>query len=345
MHTQMIRSPRLAAVLLASTALWVSGAAHAAEAPSIKVTTTIKPIHALVASVMQGIGEPTLLVSGTASPHTFAMKPSDAKALNESRVFFRVSAQVEPFTTKVVEALPASVKVVTLADAPGVAHLPLRTSKTFERHEHHHDEAGHDEPGDHAAEDHDGHDDHHGDAHEDHDSNEVVDGHVWLDPLNAGRMVTEIERVLAEADPTNAERYHANAARLASEIETLKTDIARDLAPVRGKPFVVFHDAYQYFERRFELAAVGSITASPEIQPSAKRLSEIRAKITDLNATCVFAEPLFKPSLVAAVTEGTKARSGTLDPEGALLTPGPGAYATLLKNLASGLKACLAEGS
>ncbi|MGE3230206.1 MAG: zinc ABC transporter substrate-binding protein [Hyphomicrobium sp.] len=315
-------------ILAAGLAVALAAAPAQAE---VKVAVTIKPIHALVSQVMEGVATPTLLVQGAASPHTYALKPSDAAALHHADVFFRVSENVEPFTRKIVEALPSSVRTVTLADAPGVTHLPIRTGETFELHDHAH-EGGTDD-GDHAH-DHDDHD------YDDHAPG-TTDGHVWLDPENARKMVAEIARVLAEASPADAETFKANAARTDVALAALETEITGDLAPLKGMPFVVFHDAFQYFEQRFGLAAVGSITVSPEHKPSAKRLTEIRRKLASLKAACVFSEPQFQAKLVAAVTEGTTARAGTLDPEGALVEPGPAAYATLLRNLASGLKSCL----
>jgi zinc transport system substrate-binding protein len=332
----------MAAAAVAAAATLLATAASAAE---LKVMVTIKPVHALVAQVMDGVGVPTLLVQGAASPHTYALKPSDARALNHADVFFRVSETIEPFTRKIVAALPDTVRTVTLAETPGLALLDVRTGETFEAHDHasedgHADENGHGE----AGHDHDHSHDHGTPGHDDH-GHEVRDGHVWLDPENARKMVAEIARALSEASPADAPTFAANAARADAALAALEAEIARDLAPLRGKPFVVFHDAFQYFERRFGLEAVGSITVSPETQPSAKRLTEIRHKLAALSASCVFSEPQAQAKLVAAVIEGTSARAGTLDPEGALVTPGPDAYATLLRNLAGGLKACLAQSS
>jgi zinc transport system substrate-binding protein len=317
----------MAAACLATTSLAAASPASAAE---LKVAVTIKPVHALVSQVMEGVGTPTLLVQGAASPHTYALKPSDARALNHADVFFRVSENVEPFTRKIVSALPASVRTVTLADAPGIEALDVRTGETFETHTEK-DAHAHDHDHDHARDD-------------DH-AHGPRDGHVWLDPENARRMIAEIARVLTEASPADAEAFKANAARADAALVALQTEIARALEPVKDKPFVVFHDAFQYFEHRFGLAAVGSITISPDAQPSAKRLTEIRRKLADLSAACVFSEPQFQTKLVAAVTEGTSARAGTLDPEGALIDPGPAAYATLLRNLASGLRSCLTRAT
>lgn len=315
----------------ASSALALS-LATPALARDLKVTVTIKPIHALAAAVMEGKGSPRLLVTGAASPHTYQMKPSDAKSLNDADIVFRVSEAIEPFTAKIVKGLPKSVRVATLAETPGLTLLDVRTGNTFEKHvdDDHDDHKGH--------ADHKDHDDH------DHEAG-ARDGHIWLDPDNARKITAEIARVLSEASPEDAATFKANADRTIADITALEAEIATDLAPARGKPFVVFHDAYQYFERRFGLDAVGSITVSPEVQPSAKRLSEIRAKLSSLSAACVFAEPQFQPKLVSAVIEGTKARAGTLDPEGALLEPGPGAYRALMKALATGLATCLNQGS
>jgi zinc transport system substrate-binding protein len=288
------------------------------------VSVTIKPVHSLVASVMQGVGTPHLLVEGAASPHTYAMKPSDAKALNASTVFFRVSESLEPFTRKIVRSLPKHVRVVNLAEAPGIELLSVRRGNTFEAHKH---------------------DTEHVDEHRGHGLAHVRDPHVWLDPRNARAMVAQIVTVLSQAAPADAPRFEANATRLMADLETLEKEIDGNLASVREEPFVVFHDAYQYFEARFGLRAVAAITMSPEIQPSARRLIEIRRVIKDLKAQCIFAEPQFRPNLVATVIEGTEARSGTLDPEGASLQPGPDAYAVLLRNLAEGLKSCLASGN
>jgi zinc transport system substrate-binding protein len=318
----------------AAAASLLVAAAGPASGAELKVTVTIKPIHALVAQVMEGVGKPGLLVQGAGSPHTYALKPSDAVELNASTVFFRVSGSVEPFTRKIVSALPASVRVVTLAEAPGIVLLDVRTGATFEAHDHHEHALG------------EVHDDAHDDADEaEHEHAGTKDGHVWLDPANARHMLDEIARVLADADPADAGKFKANAARSKAALDALEQSLARDLAPLKGRPYVVFHDAYQYFERRFGLAAVGSITVNPETQPSAKRLAEIRSKLLTLRAACVFSEPLFQPRLVAAVTEGTDARAGTLDPEGISVEPGPAAYETLLRNLASGLRSCLSHGS
>jgi zinc transport system substrate-binding protein len=316
-------SPVCMAWSVAAMLAALSIGATAVQAENLAVVATIKPIHALVARVMGTVGEPKLLVGGTNSPHTYSLKPSDAQSLNRARLVFRVSEDIEPFTRKIVAALPSSVTVVTLADAPGVARLEQRRGSTFETHHHAGDH--HDEDGDH-----------------DHaEAKPVRDGHVWLDPNNGIAMVREIARALKEAMPDQAATFDTNAAAAIAEIEAAAKEIDAELAPVKDRPFVVFHDAYQYFEERFGVSAAGAITISPDIQPSAQRLGEIRRKIKALNVQCVFAEPQFKSKLVTTVLEGTGAKAGTLDPEGASVEAGPQAYTTLLKNLARGLTSCL----
>jgi zinc transport system substrate-binding protein len=292
--------------------------ASAAQA-EMRVVVTSKPIHSLVASVMGSLGQPSLLVSGAASPHTYAMKPSDAKAVNAARVFFRVSADLEPFTSKLVKSLATTVRVETLADAPGLKRLEKREGGAFD--------------------DHAGHKGHNAKAAADQAE---VDTHLWLDPDNAGVMATRIAQVLSDADPVNAAQYAANAKALGVRNVALAADLRRDLAPISGRQFIVFHDAYQYFEAWTGLSAAGSITTNPEVQPTGKRLSALRAKIKTSGVACVFAEPQFQPKVVAALTEGLSVRTGTLDPEGALLTPGADLYDQLMRKLAADLVSCLA---
>ena len=320
MLRRVTRPAALASILISAIACAVA----AAEAP--KVVVTVKPVHALVAAVMAGVAEPTLVVDGSASPHTFTLKPSVARAINSADIFIRVSEQLEPFTRKVAEALPGTVLLITLVDEKnGVKLLAQRMNGTFERHAHAEDG------------DHDGHDDHDQDEH----LSGAIDAHVWLDPANATAIVENVTKALAAKYPAHAVTFNANAAALLAKIDALTSEIEKDLAPVKGKPFIVFHDAYQYFEKRFGLAAAGSVTLSPDQQPSAKRLTQVRKKIGELGAVCVFAEPGFQPNLINAVTEGTKARAGTLDPEGITLQPGPELYFELMRGLAKNAVACL----
>ncbi|PWC88585.1 zinc transporter [Azospirillum sp. TSH100] len=303
-----------------------------AEAP--KVVVSIKPIHSLVASVMHGVGTPTLLVRGGASPHSYTMKPSDAKALSAADLVVWVGPEMEGFLEKPLQANAPKATKLTLMDLKGLTLLQTREGGAWEAHDHGHEGHGHDGHKDHDHEDHDGHKD----GDDDHDE---LNTHIWLDPANARAIVTAAADALAGRDPANAEAYRTNADRTLQAIDALDAELKATLAPLKDKPFVVFHDAYQYFEARYDLSAVGSITVSPDRRPSAKRLSAIRAKIAGLNAACVFAEPQFEPTLVRTVVEGTKAKTGVLDPEGADLPEGEALYPTLLRNLAASLRGCL----
>ncbi|QGZ37133.1 zinc ABC transporter substrate-binding protein ZnuA [Stappia indica] len=333
----------LARTLLLSASLLVATSAAGHAAP--KVVASIKPVHSLVASVMQGVAEPQLIIEGAGSPHTYSLRPSQARALQEADLIFWIGHELEAFLEKPVETIGTGAKSIELIDAHGLVKLPFREGGAFEGHDHgehggEHGHADHDEDkhDDHAGHDHDethGHDDGHGHAHG------AFDAHIWLDPENAKAMVSEIAEALSAADPDNAAAYEANAAKTVERIETMRTDIDARLAPLRGKGFIVFHDGYQYFEKRFGVTASGSITVSPEVMPGAERVTEIKARIGELGATCVFAEPQFEPKLIQVVTEGTKARSGVLDPLGAELADGPDLYFGLIDGLASSMEQCL----
>ncbi|MEO9299085.1 zinc ABC transporter substrate-binding protein [Devosia alba] len=307
----------LTATLLSATSAWAM--------PS--VVASIKPVHSLVAAVMAGIGEPTLIVKGAASPHTYALKPSDASALESADIVFWTGHDMELFLGDALETLSTGAVIVELAEAPGITLLPVREGGAFEPHLH--EEEDHD----HAAED-----DH---DHADHDEHGEGDMHFWLDPQNAKLMVTHIATTLADADPENAARYQANAEAQLLSLDALEAEIAATLAPVKDKPFIVFHDAYQYFEARFGLNLAGSITVTPDTLPGAARIDELKATIADLGATCVFAEPNFPPTIISAITEGSTAKSGTLDPEGGALESGVALYPNLLRGLATSLVDCL----
>ncbi|CDZ27356.1 zinc ABC transporter substrate-binding protein ZnuA [Neorhizobium galegae] len=324
-----------ASISLLSAAVFSIGAAPCFAAPDVVVS--IKPIHSLVASIMKGVGEPKLIVDGAASPHTFSLKPSNAAAIEGADVIFWIGPGIEAFLEKPLDALAASATVIELEDAPGLKKLPFRESGAFEAHDHG-DEAEEAHDHDHAAEDHAGHDD-------DHHDHGGFDTHLWLDPMNAKAMAAEIEKTLVSADPANAAAYQANGAALMKDIDALDAELKATIAPVRHKPFIVFHDAYQYFEHRYGVSVAGSITVSPETMPGAERVDQIQKKVKELGATCVFAEPQFEPKLVAVVTEGTPARSGTLDPEAATLKSGSSLYFELMRGLARSMKECLSQGT
>ena len=317
---------------LATTILSAGGSLAQAE---VKVVTSIKPIHSLVSAVMVGVGEPSLLVKGAGSPHTYSLKPSQAKQLQEADLVFWMGHDLEAFLENSIESIATNAKSVPLMEAHGLTKLEFREGGAFEDHadhdDHKKDEHGHDDHDDHKKDDH-GHDDH---------GHAETDPHVWLDPVNAKALVHEIEEALTEADPANAAAYEANAETMMSRLDDLVAEIDTVLEPVKGRGYVVFHDAYQYFETRFGVSAIGSITVSPEVLPGAERVAKLQNKVRDLGATCVFSEPQFEPKLVVTITENTNAGTGVLDPLGTSINDGPDLYFTLIRNMAASLKNCL----
>ena len=338
--------------LLATTILTTSVTLAQAD---VKVVASIKPVHSLVAAVMQGIDTPYLLVDGAGSPHTYALKPSQARQLQDADLVFWMSHDLEAFLEKPIESIAANATSVQLMESHGLTKLNFREGGAFASHDHDdhddHDDKDHDDHDDHGHDDkdHDDHDDHghddkdHDDKDHDDKDHDGVDPHVWLDPANAKAMIHEIEEALVAADPAHAAAYEANTEALMLKIDSLVAEVDAELEPVKGRGYVVFHDAYQYFEARFGVSAIGSITVSPEVLPGAERVSELQEKVRDLDAACVFSEPQFKPKLVATVTENTNAGTGVLDPLGATIENGPELYFTLIRNMANSLKECLVK--
>jgi len=301
-----------------------------------RVVASIKPVHSLVAGVMQGVGEPTLLTPGGASPHEYSLRPSDLRAINEAQAVFWVGPDLETFLVKPLANVADRVRAVALMEAPDLTILPMREGGAWEPHAHGQGGHGHGHGHKHDHK-HDHKHGHHGHAHGHSDR----DAHVWLDPVNAIAMVRRILATLGEIDPDRQTHYARNGEALIERLEQLNQDLAAKLQPVQGRPYIVFHDAYQYFERRYGLNAVGSVVLKPEQRPGARRVAEIQKRLRDLQARCVFSEPQFQPALVDTVIAGSDARKGVLDPLGAELTSGPDAYFQLLQNLADALRECL----
>ncbi len=327
----------------AFAALAVAAGAVPAHAEAPRVVATIKPVHALTASVMAGIGEPALLTRGATSPHGFSLKPSQARMLERAGVVIWIGPTLETAVVKAVKNLAGKAVSLPLQGAKGVRLLKLREGGLWEGHDHDHghEDHGHMEHGhkEHGEEKH-GHKDQN-DGHGDDADHADIDAHIWLDPHNAIAMTRAIAEALARADAANADAYRANAAATVARLKALDAEIAKTLRPVRGKRYIVFHDAYQYFEKRYRLTPAGSVTVDPHRAPSPRRVYEIRTRILERGAACVFREPQFTPKIINVLVRGTPAKVGTLDPVGANLPAGTDAYATLLRRLAANLRACL----
>jgi len=311
----MYKMLRLALAGLLLAGLW--GTARAAP----QVAASIKPVHSLVAGVMGDLAAPELLISGGSSPHTARLTPSEAGLLESADLVVWVGSALETSLARPIRNIVAPARSLELLHAPGVTLLRTRTGGVWDGDGHGHDQAEHEN-----------------EEHEDETAasdgkvqtspGAATDTHLWLDPDNAKAMVDAIAARLMEIDPDNAKVYTANA-------EATKAAIA-------GRPFVVFHDAYQYLERHYGLNAAGAITLSPDRAPGARRVYEIRRTLAERNVRCVFREPQFAPDLVDTIVEDTGVRVGVLDPLGAELPPGPEAYPQLLTALGRSLRDCLA---
>jgi zinc transport system substrate-binding protein len=294
--------------LIVLLVLLFAGTAQAAPAP--RVLVSIKPLHAIVAAVMGDAGAPELLLTGAASPHSYALKPSDARKLAGASIVFWAGPELETFLETPIRNLAPRARVVALAQAQGVTRLAARRGGLWE--------ADPDE------------------------GRGGIDGHVWLDPLNAMAMARAAARTLSEADPARAGRYAANAEAFAARVARLDGALKQRLEPVRNRPYIVFHDAFHYFEAHYGLASVGAVTVASERPPGTRRIEELRARIKAARALCVLTTPQFPPRIVNALTEGTSARTAALDDMGADIPAGPGLYDVLLTRIAGALTACLA---
>lgn len=338
----------LTATLMAGTAM--------ADVP--RVAVDIAPVHSLVARVMQGVGEPSLIVQPGASPHEYNLRPSEAAALQDADIVFWVGEGLTPWMAGAVETLADGADVASLLEVGGVTLLDFREGALFEAHSHDHGDHDHEEHAEGEAHDHD-HEEHaEGEAHDhdheehaeadahdhdhDHDhSHGAHDPHAWLSPDNAAIWLDTIAAELSSADPNNAGTYFGNAAAAKEELAAVSAEVNATLEPVRGMSFVVFHDAYQYFETAFDFPASGAISLSDATDPSPARIAEIQGRVADEGIDCVLAEPQFDPGIVETVMDGTEANTAVLDPLGSDLEPGPDLYPQLLRNLATSLAGCL----
>ena len=306
---------------LCLTAAWLAGPAYA-DRP--RVAVDIAPIHSLVAQVMEGIGMPDLIIQPGATPHEYSLRPSEAAALQSADLVFWIGPDLTPWLEEAIETLAPAADLTTLMDIDGTVQLEFREDAVFEAHDH----------SDHA--DDDDHDD-----HDDHGDHAGHDPHAWLSPKNAMTWLEVIAGRLSAVDPVNSDAYVANAASGRAVIEALMDEVDATLDPVRGRAFIVFHEAYQYFETDFDVSASGAISISDASDPSPARIAEIRGQIAEQGVDCVLAEPQFNPGLVATVLRGSDAQMGIVDPLGADLELGAELYPQLIRNLSNALAECL----
>jgi len=307
----------------------------------IQVVTSIKPLHSLASMIMQGVGEPKLIVDGNTSPHNFSLKPSHAKILQTADIVFWIGEDIETFLEKSLSSLSKKAKVIELMQISQIKKLKFREKNIFEvSHDDHghkkHDDHGHKKHDDHG---HKKHDDHGHKKHDDHGhAHGEFDPHIWLDPMNAKIILKEINKELILLDKKNASKYKANLRNAHIKIDKLVMDINFKIN--KSAKYIVFHDAYQYFENRFGLKTLGALTVNTDILPGAEQLKNIRNLIKKEKAKCIFSEPQFNPKIIKAIAKDTNIKTGVFDPLGADLKNNEDLYLKLIINLSNSLKNC-----
>ena len=303
----------------------------------IKVVTTIKPLHSLISNVMDGIGEPSLIIEGSTSPHSFVLKPSHAKIIEQADIIFWIGEDIETFMEKPLESIAKNAKKISFMELASIEKLKFREENIFDHDDH--DDHGHGEDKDHDDHGHGEKKDHddHGHGHEGHHHGEF-DAHIWLDPANAKEMLHEIAHELADLDPDNASKYESNADQAIKSIDKMIKDIDTNIN--KDAKFIVFHDAYQYFETRFGVMTAGALTLNTDVLPGAKQISEIQEVITERDIKCIFSEPQFNPKIIETIAKDTGIKTGILDPLGSIFDANKMQYFKLIKDLGNKLKDC-----
>jgi len=310
----------------------------------IKVVTSIKPIHSLASYLMDGVGKPDLIVDGFNSPHGFSMKPSHAKMLQNADLIFWIGEDLESFLEKPLNSIAKKAEKIELIEIKGLNVLKFRERNIFDEHDHddhakkeddHEDHANKEDSHDDHAKKEDGHDDH--DEHEGHGHGEY-DPHIWLDPINAKVILKEMTEHLIENDLKNASTYKSNLDKALNDIDKLTMDVMTELNESTSS--IVFHDAYQYFEERFNVKILGAFTVNTDVMPGAEQLSEIREIIEHDKVKCIFSEPQFNPDIIKVVAKDMNIKTGVVDPLGATLNPGKDLYFDLIRNMSASFKGC-----
>ena len=316
----------------------------------VNVVTTIKPLHSLISSVMEGVGKPSLIIEGTNNPHTFVFKPSHAEMIENADIVFWIGEDLEAFMEKPLESLAKNAKTISFMDLASIEKLKFREQNIFDDHDDHghddHDDHGHKDDDHDDHDDHDGHDDEH-DGHDDHDDHAghhdghnhgEFDAHIWLDPANAKEMVLEISHELSELDPSNKSKYEDNASKTIVALDKLIEEVDKSLS--KDISYIVFHDAYQYFEKRFGVIPAGALTLNPDVLPGAKQIADIQEVINDKGIKCIFSEPQYNPKIIETLGNDMNISTGVMDPLGAYIDAGPSMYSDLINQIANSIKDC-----
>ena len=330
-------------IIFVLSILFSSFSAHADVSTDIKVVTTIKPLHSLISRIMETRGEPQLIIEGTNNPHTFVFKPSHAKMIEEADIVFWIGEDLEAFMEKPLNSLAKDTKKIGFMDSESIEKIEFREKNIFddhdgheEEHEGHEDEhEGHEDDDDHGHKD-DDHDDDHKDAHA--HAHSEFDPHIWLDPENAKEMVKIIRDELIKIDPEGQRQYSVNTAGATLELDNLINSIEKELS--KDISYIVFHDAYQYFENRFGVIPAGALTLNPDVLPGAKQIADIQDVINDKGIKCIFSEPQYNPKIIETLGNDMNVSTGVMDPLGAFIDAGPTMYVELINGIANSIKEC-----
>ena len=299
-----------------SAALWGS----ATQAANAAVVASLKPLGFIASAIADGVTDTQVLLPDGASEHDYSLRPSDVKRLQGADLVVWIGPEMEAFMEKSVKNIP-NAKQVTIAQLNDVKPLLMKGADDDD------DDHGHSDTGGEKSDEHH----HHGD----------YNMHLWLSPEIARASAVAIHEKLVELMPQSRAKLDANLKDFEAQLASTETQVGNELAPLKGKGYFVFHDAYGYFEKQFGLTPLGHFTVNPEIQPGAQRLHEIRTQLVEQKATCVFAEPQFRPAVVEAVARGTTVRMGTLDPLGTNIKLGKTSYSAFLNQLANQYASCL----
>lgn len=325
-----------------TASLFSSAQAHA----EIEVLTSIKPLQLIAAAVQDGVGKPAVLLPPGASPHHYAMRPSDVRQIRSADLFYWIGPDMEGFLAPVLEGRKRP--SVAIQSLPGVTLRHFGDTAGEHEAEHdHHDEHAHEAHGEHSEQAHDEHDDHAHEAAADHDEHDhahrpgSLDAHLWLLPANAVTIAEGMAQDMAKADPVNAERYIANLAAFKQRLDALDKRLSQRLSETRTKPFFVFHEAFDYFEAAYGIKHAGVFSAGGEAQPGARHVAAMRERLEQAGPSCVFYEPPVRPRLADSLIRGLPVKVTELDALGHGIDASAGGYEQLIEDLGRSLAECL----
>ena len=290
---------------------------------NLNIVVSIKPLHSLVSGVMLGVSIPRLLLKGNFSPHRYSMKPSDAEDLQQADIIFWGGENLEIFLAKPLSSLSKKATVVSLLQIDGLILKYFRSSKHRDKREIFESYARNLTNNQYI------------------EKQSALDPHIWLDPENAKVITKKIVNILSEYDPENSQKYLRNGENIIVRLNELDQHLSSEMREISDRTYFVLHDAYQYFENRYQLQSAGSIIINLDHFLSVRRLKKIQKMIKRNEVYCIFGEPQYSQKILTSLTKGTSVKTGILDPIGTNIHPGPELYFDLMKNLSTSLKSCL----